>query len=337
MNDIYTYIEKNGDNEIKRINYLDALIFARLSYVHIEELEDKLPFNIRDLNNYLSFIKISSKDKKLVNLLANSKRFSNLVITRCQLKFNVEKHEQFFGLTIKLPNNSLFIAFRGTDKSMAGFMEDMDMSYMTIPGQIDAMEYLNTEKNLCNIYLGGHSKGGNLALYALVNANIVKKLQVKKVYNFDGPGLLELDDNYYKVKKRIENFYPFCSIVGRMLYNDSKYIVFKTIKTGIEGHNIYNWLVEDKKFIETEFLQVSEEFNKEVKELLEKINIKRRKEIIENLYEITIKEKIDLRNFDLNKLKEIINSNTKINSDEKKVLTKFIKVIIKGILPFNSK
>ena len=91
MNNIYNYIEQYGNNDLIDINELDALIFTRLSYVHIEDLREKLPFRIEDLNNYIDKIKISSKDKKLVNLLSKTKRFKDIIINRCKYVFNEKK------------------------------------------------------------------------------------------------------------------------------------------------------------------------------------------------------------------------------------------------------
>ena len=145
MGNIYNYIENYCNDEIDEITYLDALIFSRLSYVHIEKLQDKLPFSIMDLNNYLNHLKISSKDKKLINLLSMKKRFKNLYIERCLNIEDDNKREQFFAVTIHLPHNNFFIAFRGTNKSIVGLIEDLDMSYKVIPSQEEAVSYLEGE------------------------------------------------------------------------------------------------------------------------------------------------------------------------------------------------
>ena len=215
MKNIYDYIIECGNNELMEINELDALIFTRLSYIHIENLCNKLPFRIDDLNNYLDQIKISSKDKKLVNLLSQSRRFKDLVIKRCNFVFDEKKIVQFFALTILLPNNRLFIAFRGTDKSLTGLMEDLELSYREIPSQILAIQYIENENSLKKIYMGGHSKGGNLAQYAFLKSNLLLKRRIVKVYNFDGPGLLDNKKSVFSYK--IINYYPNCSIIGRML------------------------------------------------------------------------------------------------------------------------
>ena len=146
MENIYDYIEKYGNEELCEINELDALIFARLSYIHIEELKNKLPFNITDLYNYLHLIKVSGRDKKLVELLSKKKRFKDLIIDNCYNVFNPNEVIQFCAINILLTDNTVFIAFRGTDKSIVGLMEDIDMSYKVIPSEICATSYLNDSK-----------------------------------------------------------------------------------------------------------------------------------------------------------------------------------------------
>ena len=81
MSNIYDYI-KNNNNEIEEINVVDAMILSRLSYVHIEEMKDKLPLTIEQLSNYVSSIKINSHDKKLIEMLSNSNRFKLMSIRR---------------------------------------------------------------------------------------------------------------------------------------------------------------------------------------------------------------------------------------------------------------
>ena len=120
---IYNYIENNREI-INKINPLDALILVRLSYIKIEDLEDKIPFTIADLGEYISLIKVNSYDKKLVELISKNPRFASLEIIRISNILDEKKEEQFFAMTIKLDKKNNFIAFRGTNKSIIGLKED---------------------------------------------------------------------------------------------------------------------------------------------------------------------------------------------------------------------
>ena len=68
-------------------------------------------------------------------------------------------------------------AFRGTDSSLAGWFEDIQLAYSeATPSQLYAQAYLERAARRFGggLYLGGHSKGGALALYAAVNAGAVQ-------------------------------------------------------------------------------------------------------------------------------------------------------------------
>lgn len=325
---IYSYIE-NSHEEIKRINELDALILSRLAYIHLEDLENKLPFTIEELNDYMENIKINKNDEKLVKLLAKSIRFKKLVIERCKSIFDKNKEEQFFAVTILLPKERLFIAYRGTNKSLIGIKEDLNMSYMTIPSQIDALLYLDGEKNIKSLYLGGHSKGGNLAMYALIHSSFFQKLRIRKVFNFDGPGFLQLGKDYQMVKNKIINYYPENSIIGRLLENDSKRMIIKTDKRGLESHNIYSWQIEKNHFKLGTLNNDSDMFSLASKELLDEIVEERRGIIINCFFDIIEKNNIEkLKNLDFKEIINAINNAKKITKEEKQSLNKFLKAFL---------
>ena len=332
MSDIYNYIEKNT-TKIDEINTLDALILARLSYVHFENILDKLPMTIKELNKYLEEIKTNKLDTKLVNMLASSPRFQNLEIERCKCILDQEKEEQFLAITIRVKDNTIFISFRGTNKNIIGYKEDMNMSYMTIPSQIDAVKYVN-EEHASTIYLGGHSKGGNLSMYAGVHANFLKKCYIKKIFNFDGPGFLKIDQKFQKMKKKIINYFPETSIVGMLLENDAEVIPIKTNKKGIEAHNLYTWEINDDKLVEGTLSKNSMDFYLATKKLNENILINRRKAIIDYFFKLVMQGKINgLKNIDLNEIKSLLDNSPIITKEEKKVLLNYIKSFVKVSLP----
>ena len=330
MENIYDYIEKYGNEELCEINELDALIFARLSYIHIEELKNKLPFNITDLYNYLHLIKVSGRDKKLVELLSKKKRFKDLIIDNCYNVFNPNEVIQFCAINILLTDNTVFIAFRGTDKSIVGLMEDIDMSYKVIPSEICATSYLNDSKKYKKIYLGGHSKGGNLAVYSFLNANLLIKRKVKKVFNFDGPGLLNKKQSVFE--NRIINYYPNTSIIGRMLNGIGEYRVFKS-KYGLEGHNIYNWEVDNNKLKRSVFTSLSNEFSDATKRILSNISRERREVIISYFYEVINRRKINIKDFKFQDLKDLINDIPILTEIEKEELSRYFKIFVKVSMP----
>jgi len=334
MKNIYNYVLEYQNEEIKEINTIDAMVFARLSYLHLEEVQDKLPVKIKDLNSVIEHLKTNSYDKKLVELVSNAKRFKELEIERCHYILDKERECQFFAITIILPNNEAFISFRGTNRNIIGYKEDLNMSYMTIPAQEEAVNYLNSELSFKKYYLGGHSKGGNMAMYAGIYAKYMRRSKIKKIFNFDGPGFLELDDKFYLMRKKIINYFPECSIVGRLMQNDNYINAIKVSKSGIEAHNLYNWKVI-RDDLEYGLLSCnSDAFHESCLKLLSVIDKEKRKIIIDYLFLLVLKGEIkSIKELTMEDVKKIVNNVPKIEKKDKEELLNFMKSFMKMLLP----
>ena len=139
-------------------------------------------------------------DSDLLPLLGQSKRFGKMIATDFLNKFDPEQEKQFSAITVLLPDDTIFISYRGTDNTIIGWKEDFNMSFKShIASQLDSVKYINdiAKKYQNNIRIGGHSKGGNLAVYAAVFADEEVKTRIINVYNNDGPGFA--DDKYKRI------------------------------------------------------------------------------------------------------------------------------------------
>lgn len=331
--DIYEYI-KNSNNKFDKVNTLDALILTRLSYLHFEKILNKLPISISSLYNNLSLITNNKKDIKLITLLSKSDRFKDMVITRCLHIDNVSKEERLTAITILLPKKEIFISFRGTTKNAYDFKEDMNMSYKIVPSCLDATNYVKKEKDYSKLYIGGHSKGGHIAMYVASHVNYFIRKKIVKVYNFDGPGFLSIDDNFNKVKDKIISYLPTCSIVGRIMNNDSKIIPIKTNKQGIEAHSLYNWKVDNNGLVISKLSKNSDEFHTICLKVLEVIPSDKREEIINYFFSLILKGEINsIKELNITKVRSIINKIPHPTKEEKEVLMSFFKVLIKCSIP----
>ena len=337
LTNIYDYVMKKQE-EIKEINTIDAMILTRITYFHWENILDKVPCELENLNSLFTRIKMNSKDEKLLSLIVNSLRFKKIKVIRVKHVLDEEKEEQFLALTYLLPNKSLFIAFRGTNKSLIGFKEDLNMCYETIPSQKEALDYFNSTKGRKKIYLGGHSKGGNLAMYAAINASPLKRRLIKKVYNFDGPGFLSLDSKFYKMRHKIINYFPENSIVGRLMMNDNIINPVVTSKEGIDAHNMYYWNISLDELEKGNLSLLSNEFHQECLHLLEVINIEKRKHLVNNIFTMILKKKIkSFQEMKLQDIKGYLDEIPKLQKEEKEELLKFIKLLMKIMLPYKKK
>ena len=200
---------------------------------------------------------------KLLLRMATTPRFQHLIMSRhvCELQENGEQSMQFSAMTFQWRDrsNNLFAAFRGTDDTLAGCREDLHLSFMDeIPSQRRATQYLNA---LCrdgrltdhtHLYVGGHSKGGNLAVWGAVHANPAVRDHIAHVYNFDGPGFstkLLRSGAYRGLDGHITTLVPQDSLIGLLLENDGKYQIVRSPQRGLYQHNGIRWEVEGPAFV----------------------------------------------------------------------------------------
>ena len=166
--------------------------------------------------------------------------------------------EQFSAVCVHLPDGSCYVAYRGTDDSIMGWKEDFLLSVLDwVPAQRDALEYL--ERIAADVegelILGGHSKGGNLAIYAAVNAPEEIQNRIRAVYNNDGPGFRENIQNsagYARMAERIVSILPQHSVVGVLLEQSGHPVIVKSSKAGPESHDGLNWEVLGAHFVRCE-------------------------------------------------------------------------------------
>ena len=138
--------------------------------------------------------------------------------------------------------------------------------------------------------IGGHSKGGNLAVYAAAFCSFATKSRVNVVYNNDGPGFHESIINsqeYQEILPRIHTFLPQSSIIGRLLNHKEQTTILKSTQTGIMQHDLYSWQVEGKKFVSLEELTNGSQFvDKTIKDWLKAVSPEQRGECIDILFQI---------------------------------------------------
>ena len=162
--------------------------------------------------------KFKEQNRALFKELASSNRFKDNVIT--SYKRLVNNYTQFGAITIVVPKHFKFIAFEGTEDELVGWEENFKMAYMyPVPAHEEAITYLkeNIKPTDFVVYIGGHSKGGNLAMAAAMEANLFKRYQIDYVFNFDGPGFSKDLVDFKKLKKlekKLLNYYPCESVVG---------------------------------------------------------------------------------------------------------------------------
>ncbi|MGN1080882.1 MAG: Mbeg1-like protein [Acutalibacteraceae bacterium] len=269
-NSLYYYLEQTGKLSFEEapFNEVDALIFAVFSYMDFsvfQKARNASPESAVLISDvYQGLSRDFAKDKNntfksmyaVSSAAAKTKRFGGVFV------FGFEEHTdktismQFSACSFLIPNGLTVIAFRGTDGSIVGWKENFHLGYTSgVPAQLEAGDYakrIASALPLSPLVITGHSKGGNLAVWAAAHMDRDTQNRIVSVYNNDGPGFccdfIE-SANYRSVSKKIIKFVPASSIVGVLLESDIKPIVIQSSQKGLLQHLPESWEVSDNKFI----------------------------------------------------------------------------------------
>ena len=272
MYNIQAHVRENGTQTLKERSFdtLDSLALTQLAYMPMEGLmQSGKTTTVEMLWHFISLAYLDAfptfyqrKCYFFLQSCAARKRYANLRILDYQNDVDPDQETQFSACTFALPGGARYIAFRGTDLSITGWKEDFNMSFMTVPAQIKAVEYLNRAANAFHgkLYLGGHSKGGNLALYAASHTPADIRKRIKQVYSFDGPGVDKdtLDSPAYQaMHSRVQSYIPQSSVIGMLLCYHPDYMVVRSGAVGLMQHDVFTWEIEDGEFKQLQEMNLS--------------------------------------------------------------------------------
>ncbi len=288
---IYDYLDyyKNCSFEEVGFNQMDAMLFACLVYLPIKSFSEN-----KSYKDFVSYAYTFYKDDysgvmkpssfALLNKIKTSKRYENIIISNFK---NIRNNDTQFGAMSVRFNDNLLIAFKGSDSSLISWIENLRLNYQyPTYTQNKGIKYakdniLDSDKN---VYLVGHSKGGNLAMCAGMEIPSGLRDKVKVIYNFDGPGFLkkEYEKKFNLIKEKVVNIVPTGSVVGMCLYNDN----FKSVKSkdlAFGEHYPVGWGVFGEFFVKTSLSRVSKQIHEMTTTNLDAVDKKQLGETIEEL------------------------------------------------------
>lgn len=288
---IYDYLDyyKNCSFEEVGFNQMDAMLFACLVYLPIKSFSEN-----KSYKDFISYAYTFYKDDysgvmkpssfALLNKIKTSKRYENIIISNFK---NVRNNDTQFGAMSVRFNDNLLIAFKGSDSSLISWIENLRLNYQyPTYTQSKGIKYANDNilDSDKNVYLVGHSKGGNLAMCAGMEIPSGLRDKVKVIYNFDGPGFLkkEYDKKFNLIKEKVVNIVPTGSVVGMCLYNDN----FKSVKSkdlAFGEHYPVGWGVFGEFFVKTSLSRVSKQIHEMTTTNLDAVDKKQLGETIEEL------------------------------------------------------
>ena len=342
MANILDYLKWRGDLKLKhsKFNEIDNVILSSLAYYPFDNiLKDNDMLSIRKINKIFKKQEETKNDPgvEFLDFMGKSKRFGKMKVTDYVNKHDIKNEKQFSAMTILMPDNSMYVAFRGTDSSIVGWKENLNLFVKSnIPSQIEAVKYLEKIARKFpdrKIRVGGHSKGGNLAIYASVFADEDIKDRIINIYNNDGPGFnnkIVESRKYKQMVDKINTYIPQSSIIGRLLNNKGKYTVINSSEKGFMQHDTNTWQVSNTGFESLEDTSKgSKILDKSIRDWLETISVKQREEVINVVFDILYSTEVE--NFDemgelwFEKTKKIINTYKDLDKETRKKVIETIK------------
>lgn len=271
MEGIIRYALLNGNRSFEELPFskIDGLIFAQLSYFLFDGIVPKIGEDAEgvtfaeitehpDYENMFPLDRTANRNKMLLNALAYSRRYGKVKVNYYENILDAEKETQFSATAFIFENGDGAIAFRGTDATITGWRENFNMLY-TSPVASQKLCVPYTER-VCakisgNVTLIGHSKGGNLAIWAGVMCTDPTKAKIVEIQSFDNPGFTDEFINlpeYTQMEPKIVKTVPEESMIGMILSNRGSYRVVKSEGSGFYQHDPFMWKVENNDFIDGE-------------------------------------------------------------------------------------
>ena len=340
MANINSYLISHGEKRIglfNPYNEIDALILARFSYLPFHRIkleEDETIGSVcRKLSQNLTVKDyVWPEDLEFVENLKNSRRFSRKRISNYVKRNSASLEKQFSAITIHISPMKMYLSFFGTDNILTAWKEDFNLAFMDhIPAQTEAKNYLKLVSERYptkKIYLGGHSKGGNLAIYASIVAPDSLQKRIKKIYNYDGPGLrkgtMALDTGSEQVAGKIISVIPQDSIVGRLFEHNETVKVIKSSAKSLYQHDIYSWQVKGNRFIKSKSTRISDLADKTITGWLESASKEERKIFINSLFEALgeaeVNGPLDIKSKWLKVMTNVLKTYVKLPKENKKAI-----------------
>lgn len=284
MKNMLDYIKEFGhvSFEERAFSEIDALVLTELEYLPLEKVvpSDENGENfvtVKEIAEYMQEHKqelfdenpmmITQERHEVSQVIADAPRFQSLKFFGVVSEWDKDTTKQFAAITVEVEPSVRLVIFRGTDDTLIGWKEDFLMTYSPlVAAQTDAKEYLAKQASLWDgdLMISGHSKGGNLAIYAAATQVEDVQLRIVDIFCFDSPGLYRSvleTKGYQNIVPLAMRYIPQDSLVGLMLESEVPYVIVKSNATGAMQHSAMTWEIEDGQFIKMEKLTKNSQLN----------------------------------------------------------------------------
>ena len=284
MKNMLDYIKEFGhvSFEERAFSEIDALVLTELEYLPLEKVvpsdeNGEIFVTVKEIAEYMQEHKqelfdenpmmITEERHEVSQVIVDAPRFQSLKFFGVVSVWDKDTTKQFAAVTVEVEPSVRLVIFRGTDDTLIGWKEDFLMTYSPlVAAQTDAKEYLAKQASLWggDLMISGHSKGGNLAIYAAATQEEDVQLRIVDIFCFDSPGLYRSvleTKGYQNIVPLAMRYIPQDSLVGLMLESEVPYVIVKSNATGAMQHSAMTWEIEDGQFIKMEKLTKNSQLN----------------------------------------------------------------------------
>ena len=310
MANILDYLEWRGDLtlEVSPFNEVDALLLAELSFINFEgivpppeighgvRLHDAAEayFTRNEGREIDMGVLVPDRIPAMFCAMASSRRFGDMLVNAFEEHTDSELEQQFAAVTVELGDGTVYVSFRGTDDTLVGWKEDLNMGFLAeVPSQEQAVRYLNRAARQYagrKLRVGGHSKGGNLAVYSAVRSVAAVQDRILAVYNNDGPGFmydLSATAEHQRIAGRILTIVPQSSVVGMLLQHEKNVQVVHSTYEGIMQHDGFSWEVKGTQFVHLDdFSREGKIVDETIDSWASELSARQREALADAIYEV---------------------------------------------------
>ena len=307
MGNILDYLDWRGDLTFEQspFNEVDNLILACFSYIELDgirEIQNGNTLYLEELSENFFAEKKNEKIKaqttflqnipELLRKMAKSSRYRKCRVGGFVNEILPSEIKQFAAVTVELPDGTVYISFRGTDDTIIGWKEDFNLSNGIVPSHKRALEYLEKESRYIQsmLRIGGHSKGGNLAMYAAMQCGEEVQDKILSVYDNDGPGFPEgffHGKDIEKILKKVTRIIPEASVIGMLLTHQKEPVIVDSTQKGIMQHDAFSWEIMGPSFIRKEKLtRKAETMDQQLHKWIDGMNEEQRANLITELFSV---------------------------------------------------
>lgn len=282
---------------------VDSLVFAWLSYLRLPSdmprLTDWQGLDVRELlraecyQDMIDDLWDPQGSRALLEAVAASPRYRGVRVCGYRAVSDVAMTEQFAAVTFRFPAGFSYVSFRGTDSTIVGWKEDFNMAFRCpVPAQESAAHYVDEVAAAIDgpLLCGGHSKGGNLAVYSAAMCSDGARNRIERAFSHDGPGFVEeflSGDAFAGLSGRIDKTLPQSSIFGMMFETQEDYAIVESTELSLLQHNPFSWVVDGCDFVYRERLSAGARYvDGSIREMLLAVTPSERERFVDALFSV---------------------------------------------------